>query len=91
MNAAEIQAAVAELDRKAKTIHPGSFAALTTFRNRFLAAVYCFGRAEIKSEAPTAREALDQVEALLAEHDPDMIAKTLGLDTFAQPKPETAS
>jgi hypothetical protein len=82
MTPAEIQAAVADLDRRAKTINEAAFVTLTIWPTRLTATIHSWRTSVPRLETNDPAELIAHLSAILDEHDPVLLAKTIGCEAL---------
>ena len=75
MTDTELQAAVAELDKRAKAIDPASFVTLVVWPNRYGVTAHCFLKTmSVSHEGSIPEVALSKASEFIAERDPEATA-----------------
>lgn len=71
------------LDKRAKTISRDGYVVLRCWADKWQLAVYGIGR-PAEFEGPEPQPLIDQADAFIVEHEPDTVARTLGLDLLRE-------
>ena len=76
---------VQTLDRRAKTISPHAFVTLTCWPDKWQFNVWYIGGSQKQFEGPEPQPLIDQADEFIKEHEPDTVARTLGLELLQRP------
>lgn len=82
-----LRSVITELDRRAKTISCQAFVTLEAWPQKWILHVWNIGKPNTGFEGDDLDALFAQADAFLTEHEPEMVARTLGIET----QPHTAA